>query len=790
MSQPLTPTRGAVPSGNQPVPVLQRSVATQGEVSQPNFVDAFKALATTPTMLSEIGQNLTLQAGIKQAQLLGQYSGANPHGDSLPPLTTADKAYAEAYSNQSQVTLGLQAAKMMDKAQEELSQSYRLSSGQINDYTAQMGDGLSKIIAQAPSDIKPQLQNQLGHQLLNSSHQLQTQRITQDKAIASEQQTVWRSHQNDAMQDALRSGQTNLAKEIYQSIQSNISSGLATGMISPVQAETQNQTARLNYLTGQQIQGAIAARESGKLDAYLSDMATNKPKDVSWHEWDKVSTGTLSYVGQVENLQNRNQSLLVSDAGLKIQQGAFDESSAAFYKENLTPKNYNSVMSSYYSHQRKTSKSQYSAMQLAGNIGNADAFVGTNKDTKNAAFDLLMEQKEIQSKRLGQPFDRNEAEFQIAASSARPIPKFIEKITLNAESGSPAQIENAIQNYNRLHAMSGDKVQGVSDKALAMMEMYQAGLGSSKSPEEAALTARDVVFNKNQEVLELNKLKINEYFKSNAIKASGLTSWAIKTSGIDTHINLQDQAGFTASVQGMFKGAMQLTNGDENASQRMVQKSISKVYGPSAVNGVGQITKLPLEQMVGRTDSAPLIQQDVITQMQKQFDVAKQGFDKGGSQSYWRFKEGRPSLDDYLTAKKELSNRNVPYGTTIGEDKYSKIVAEFESGKPIEVEQVFKDKSVHTFNLNIQASAFVQRNPNGGDVIGDYDVMVTDKESGIPRNMIGYWGGLGTQPFYRPNVKAIQDNYILLHGSPLSFAEWKSREDEHLRQKLALIPFL
>jgi hypothetical protein len=59
---------------------------------------------------------------------------------------------------------------------------------------------------------------------------------------------------------------------------------------------------------------------------------------------------------------------------------------------------------------------------LAANAGNVDAYAGATPKDINGAFDQLTEQRLGDAKRQGVPLDQDTAEYQVAASMARPVP--------------------------------------------------------------------------------------------------------------------------------------------------------------------------------------------------------------------------------------------------------------------------------------------------------------------------------------------------------------------------------
>ena len=69
---------------------------------------------------------------------------------------------------------------------------------------------------------------------------------------------------------------------------------------------------------------------------------------------------------------------------------------------------------------------------------------------------------------------------------------------------------------------------------------------------------------------------------------------------------------------------MQLTNGDETQSKELVAKDIGKIWGTTKVNGKPEITRLPVEKVIGMPEGATaLIQSDMANQLAHNLRKAK-----------------------------------------------------------------------------------------------------------------------------------------------------------------------
>ena len=104
-------------------PTQRLAITTQPQ----NWVNAMTQLASSSTLLGDIGVKMAQNASQTYQQLRGIEAGKQPSGNLLPPITDADKAFVEGYSAQAEQTLGLQAQQLLQKGQLELNKNYQLS---------------------------------------------------------------------------------------------------------------------------------------------------------------------------------------------------------------------------------------------------------------------------------------------------------------------------------------------------------------------------------------------------------------------------------------------------------------------------------------------------------------------------------------------------------------------------------------------------------------------------------------------------------------------------------------
>ena len=793
LGRPLATPRVGIAGNTQSLPQLERQVSTKAESSPVNFQGALTELAFTPTALGELGSTLMQSSSQAQAQKMGQFLGQNPEGNLLPPITDFDKTVSEAYKSQANTTIGLQANSLMLKGSEELNKQNKLTPGAIEAFTKNMGEGLQDLISMAPDSLRPQLESQYGNHLLNTTHEFNMRMNSQQKSEMAAKDSAWRSQQSIDIQNTIKDGNEKLAQGMQEKLDQNIKSSLATGAISASQAQTSLTTSKLNFQSSKSIKTWMDAKANGTDAEYLKSIANNKINGLSWSESETVRNNTLKYASNVEAAENRNESLFLAEAQQEITLGTFNEDRANFFKNNLRPLQYTHLMTQYAVANHKNEAGKLEEQNMFANADKASAFEGATKKQINNTYAQMVQAGLQKAQVNGNPITQEDAEYQAAANMATVVPDVIDGINRKLKNGNAQDALQGLQMFERLHALEGNKTIGVDSKALAMAEVFQDLLPSNPgNPEGALQQARDTIFNKDENVMKMNNLNISRYYQQHAAdQAHGLSN-AVNVSGLGGNgSNIDNQSAFVADVNSRFNGYMQLTDSNVEQSKKLVARDVAKVWGESEVNGRREITRLPIEGQIKIPHGAKsLIQSDIVEQLTPQLEMSKVAHSEGKLPYYWRLKEGRVSYDDYTKAKAEIDAKmNLKsYFTTIqqpdetqelsgGESSLEslyaslapqrKIVAEFESGKPIEIEQVFDNSNLvkpKIFHINVQSSNWATISPKTGNVEGGVNMMVIEPETGVRSTLTGYYGSTKTQAQYSPNSDKINGRFISVNG--------------------------
>ena len=749
---------------------MQRQVKSDLVTTPARFEEAYDNAALTPTLLGELGSALSNNASMELSKRRGIEAGLNPSGDILPPLTNADKAYADAYQNQSQATLTNQANDLFNKANENMSKLNKITTGSIGEYQKTMTEGLGDILKLAPNDVRASLANQFTSQMQSSTHQYNMRVISQNKAEAVASSNAALSSLNEQIHTAALDGKLDSAAKLFEDSLAMISRGKNGGTYSSSQAQVLGKTAHLNYLSSLEIQKGITARHAGKLDEWYAGLADekSKPAGVSWNEWETVRGNAAKYLNGVNSLGNQQQTLIASNGAVDIAQGTMSAEKMESYQSQLkeSPKLFNQLQVQYANQLRKTSREGQSTNFYASNWKNIDSMRSATPKQVDGAFNMLSDMYQKSSEASGNPISKDEAEYQVAANATVPVPTYNKKITSYATSGNPDVMMNALQSYNRLADLPGFKAGIASNNKNAIGTLHsfehfiEQGLDATTAANKATLINSD----KSDEKTQLINRATSEYLQGVAPTATKLQSWAFNQAGISKADVIDDPTSVASEYLGMFKDNMQWVGGNIDVALKMTNKAYQQAWGVSHVNGKATFGFLPPEKMIKLDEGAvPLMQLDIAEQVKGAIKETNAAHDAGHYDWGYRVIDG-PSLDEYATAKKsvrELGLKDPKYAA------HKQIISKFDAGTPVEIERyrnVGKKEEVQKFTIKIITNPWQGIDPSTGELTGGYDMALVNKETGMTEPFQGLFTNTNINPTYNPSTDWIARNYMVVNG--------------------------
>lgn len=766
-----------------------------------NYVGVMTQIASQPTLLGQIGVTMASNASQTYQKMRGIEAGKTPSGDILPPITEADKAFVEGYSAQAQQTLSLQAQQMLMQGQLELNQNYKLSNGDIQAYQSNMADGLQKIIEQAPYTIRTELAGQFSNQLQRDVYNYNNKLLTQQKTEAKENAAVYQSQQlNNMYNTALTGGKDSAqqTKQIYDKTLKNIDGNLASGLISPVEAETQKQAAKQTYLSSLLSAEAANAKQTKTTAQFLNGLVVAPSEfqgvKVTPSDWDVARQKALGYIANLDQFTNRNQNLILSDALVKAEQTGLSSSDIAELKDTLDPEKFNTFYSRYLHSENKRLSSQQQAQFAAANYTNPTIMAGLTTQQKNNAFDLQASDIYARQQDIGKPISIQEAQYRAQVASPVPIPKYVNSLAAGLENPNPQVAAESAATVSRFFETGLGSSLGTTFSqntranmmAHAITEFKQFGRGD----EEAVMLARQM-FNQPKEKFEANQAIANEWARKINTPAQ-ISSWSKNFINNPSGAVIPNQPVLQNQMKQVYKDYLVAFNGDEQMATSYLEKGMARAYGVTMVNGRPEYVYMPIEQAAGLDEYAtPLVLDDIYEQAQKQFTNMKAIYDKPNSQLdfYYELKP-RVTYDQYAQAKIVLQGKDIPLqptGKTAQEITASQNqraaqiqeaqnqVEQYEAGNPIEIEQVYRNGERYSRFIEVVNNPFMSISTGDNPTIGGYDIQMRDKD-GVPVRLYGVFDQNYTYPAYVPNINQIKERYsgvTKLPGQPIESYEQK-----------------
>ena len=675
---------------------MQQQVKSDLVTTPASFGESYANAALTPTMLGQLGSSLSNTASMELNKRRGIEAGLNPSGDILPPLTNADKAYADAYQNQSQATLTNQANDLFNKANENMSKLNKITTGSIGEYQKTMTEGLGDILKLAPNDVRASLANQFTGQMQSSTSQYNMRMISQNKAESVASSGLALSNLNEQVHTAALDGKLDSAAKLFEDSLTMIARGKNGGIYTPSQATVLGKTAHLNYLSSLEIQKGITARNAGKIDEWSAGLANekSKPEGVSWNEWETVRANSATYLNGVTSLGNQQQTLIASNGAVDIAQGTMNAEKMESYQSQLkeSPKLFNQLQIQYATQLRKTNKDGQSTNFYASNWKNIDSMRNATPKQIDGAFNMLSSMYQKSSEASGNPMTQDQAEYQVAANATVPVPTYNKKITSYATSGNPNLMMNALQTYNRLSDLPGFKagIASTNKNAIGTLHSFEHFIEQGLDATSAANMAKLINSDKANERTQFINKATSDYLKDYNT-ATKLQSWAFNQAGIHMTDVIDDPASVASAYLGMFKDNMQWVHGNVDSALKMTNKAYKQAWGISNVNGKPTFGFLPPEKMIGLDEGAvPLMQLDIADQVKNAIKETNAAHDAGSYDWGYRVVE-RPGLDEYAKAKKSIRELGIndPKG-----GYHQEIIDEFEAGAPVEIERVRNGKQI------------------------------------------------------------------------------------------------
>lgn len=640
-----------IPQGQQ-LPEYNRSVTA--EISHiPDYQSAVSNYASSTNWMSAIGSEVATRASNAIASKLGAEEGKNPKEGHLGlTLTEFDKVYEDSYTRQAQATLGLQAQTLISKANLEVAASPNINGEMIAKSQEQVKLGLSRIFSLAPESVRGQMEYQFGGVMLNQQEHLTNRMLKQQQE--DRRNTVDLStkiNNQNAFSLALsgaggtdENGDSKPGLAAVKATEALYASAVATRDSTPLEAKVAVDSARQAYLSGKYSRLAEFAEKAGKLPGFYKELAdTEDPvQDISIEDRKAVLDNVVAHMNERAALNMQDQQLKMAQFQVKLAENPDQITGAelAQLQSQLTPIQGQKVKLDFIQALNRRKKDDSQSNALISDWGNSDLHARASEKVQNQSFDKLTDKTVQQSNESGNiPITREEAQVQVAASAGAPIPVFTKGLQLKLSSGNPVQMDAAAQQMHSLYQRgAGHALAGLNEKDKAMYETMES-LRSSLNPTEAAREAVNKIYNQGSAMFKANQQKWSDYVSHGTKGGISDSDFALRSFKLSKNdfLNPSTAQVYGTDIFNKYGTNYQILSGDENTAKAMTQRYIDENYGDTGVNGGSNKTLHPIEKVLGYSDSnvVPVIQTDIMNQLNSHFMPIKEAYDKGKANEYW-----------------------------------------------------------------------------------------------------------------------------------------------------------
>lgn len=768
--------RPAVPE----LPEYKRAERVQSPSGVPDVQSAAQSYAENTNWLSAVGSAVATKASNAIAQKMGSEAGKNPHGELLPSFTDFDKTYAESYKTQAHATLGLQANKLITDSNLEMAKAPRLSPELISRTQQQVSIGLQNIFANAPAEIRPNLEYQYGTQQLNQASEL-TERMLREQKEDRKANTAYSSQVNaeNAHRSAM-SGDYKAAESFVESTRRNNEADVAAGISTKLMAKTNIDAARLSALSGKYSHEYDVARSQGKGEEYLRNLADKKPSDISDADYPTVVSQVMQHVQQQQTLRHQDQALAIAKFNVSLAENPLGITNSQIIETNshLEPVQQEQLSLAYVQAIKRIKSGNDAVAEALSVYTDINKFPLQSSDAKNGAWEATYQSMLKKPENIATGMTEDTAKLYAAAAAPVAIPAFITELNAKASTANPAMLETAGQavDYMQSHNL-GYNLSGLGEQQKAMLETY-GQLRGILPPQDAAQKAHEVVYNKSKAQQEANDLALAQFYKSQKMKNATGWSFISKLMDIPENVKIRNFPGYMQKSTQLFESYFKITNGDEATAQKLAKQDMNTQYGTSLVNNEPELTFHPIESIPGIPhDAIGPIQSDIVEQANSMFAKQKPLFDEGKI-PFWYEARQRITPDEVMTSRKivdAIYNGYTKHPITgaifdvEGKRKellhHERIIDQYKNGNPITIVKHNLNGKDEFFEGAVQANPWGKAtgNPNQ-PVAGGYDLMM--KTANGVQNII-MTDPLNTRVMYNPRVDYIRNIYVKTIGFSL-----------------------
>jgi hypothetical protein len=788
-----------IPQG-EPLPTSPGRKVAPITTHVPDFQGAVNQYAADTNWMSQLGSAVAIRASTAIATKLGGEMGKNPQGELPLPLTKFDETLAQSYATQANSTLGLQAQALISKTNLELAQKPRLSSDMIASAQKSTLQGLEKIFSMAPSSIRPNLESHYGGVMINQNEQLVEKMISQQRTDEKDKFQVSSKVAAENTYAMSLSGNDKGAEAAMNATIASAKSMHSRNIISLNEARVIEDTLRQTALTGKMTRLANQADKEKKLGEFLNSVADNPEKyNIGPNDKDAVIKNLMSNIQQDQNLRSLNERHIALEMHNRILETGGDIGGAewAAFKEQVSPNVEAQMRLNLTTSQQRKQKKVNDTAQAIKNVTDFDNFsLNTPQQNYDAFIELTnkkIESYQSQGKNISVP----EAQMQIAATLAGPIPKYMDTLNRKAASGDPLLMQEVKATIDYMSSKNAaQNLAGLSDDARSVIKKFDS-MSPLIDPVERAQTAKDQIYNKKSEQNVANDLAWNNLLKNKTKKGQSHAQFAISQADIDPDsvVNIPLISQYALDK---YETYFKKNNGDVQIAQELLKEDIGRTFGTTYVNGKKEFMMFPIETRGNLpNNSEPFIHQDLRDQVSRKLTDTKKLYDNGQVDFYWEFNP-TVDLDTALSSHRRVRELQPHYGSyklegteNVKHQLYSQQreliqakenITSFVNSGPSKITQHFRDGHTKEYEIVIQPNQSLGVNSSKG-VVGFYNVMLKAGKSTTPLLLADPSAG---PPIYQPRYENIKKNYALLQyylPPDITLPKDTAREVENLQRE-------
>lgn len=441
---------------------IQRQVIEKG-VSLPSNT-AFSGIQNAFNAVSKMGTFAAEQIAVKQAGVEGSQAAFDEKGPRklAPGFTKATQAYNNAYNNTQTTLLSLDGSAMMDEKLREMASPGRLNSNSVAQYS-EVAKGVIEGTLQGTSpenkaDVALRLtqhlfQNQ--NRMANAVQAFNNQRLESDFKFILDQTLK-------EAKESTFSGDKDGLMAAKASFDALIKDQKALGLMDDNQELAMREAFNDTLITSDFARQYLESRATGTEEKFLLDLATKQPADLSFDQWQKVSSQVLSLKSTQDRLVNEEESLayakwnqLVDTNQIKTLSD-LDEAQA-----EMSALNFTKLQTKFLKQQQAAAANDLKVGEFLNlNVTNPARANGMGDKVKTAAYDMAIDAA-TQRKRAetGDPNARlNLTEkADVVSSFTVPMPAFNNELNyaLSTQTVDTAQAVDALRAYKRLAGTPG-----------------------------------------------------------------------------------------------------------------------------------------------------------------------------------------------------------------------------------------------------------------------------------------------------------------------------------------------